>query len=440
MKPSVAERLFAGVLLVVAFGIVLHTPITVWLSTIHPDLDLILKSWKELLMGVATALFVAIVWRRGLIAEFINDRLIQIALIYAGLHIFFILLFNNDIQAEGAGLLIDLRYVLYFILVYGAAKLIPDFRKFFLYSIFAGAVVVLVFALLQMFFLPRDVLSSIGYSNQTIAPYMTVDDNEEYVRINSTLRGPNPLGAYAVIIAVLVVTAAIKFGKRFKNDQHWIVGIAVATAFLMLLVSYSRSALAGLFIAIGIIIATFAEPNWRKRLYVWSGILLVAILLLLSVARTNSTISHIVWHDDPSGGSKIDSNEGHAESLVDGTRRMIEQPFGAGVGSTGSASLLAKKPLIIENQYLHIAHEVGWLGLGLFTWLFVEIMRGLWLRRGGALAMGVFASGCALAFVGLLLPVWVDDTVSIIWWGLAGLAIGGVYSYRNTKSGKSSSA
>ena len=31
-----------------------------------------------------------------------------------------------------------------------------------------------------------------------------------------------------------------------------------------------------------------------------------------------------------------------------------------------------------------------------------------------------------LAFVGLLLPVWVDDTVSILWWGLAAIAIVGV--------------
>jgi hypothetical protein len=25
--------------------------------------------------------------------------------------------------------------------------------------------------------------------------------------------------------------------------------------------------------------------------------------------------------------------------------------------------------------------------------------------------------------IGLLLPVWADDTVAIIWWGLAGLAL-----------------
>jgi hypothetical protein len=39
------------------------------------------------------------------------------------------------------------------------------------------------------------------------------------------------------------------------------------------------------------------------------------------------------------------------------------------------------------------------------------------------LALGVFASGIGLAIVGIFLPVWTDDTVSIIWWGLAALAL-----------------
>ena len=56
--------------------------------------------------------------------------------------------------------------------------------------------------------------------------------------------------------------------------------------------------------------------------------------------------------------------------------------------------------------------------------------------RHGALSLGVFASGCGLAIVGLLLPVWVDDTVSIIWWGLAGVAIGGTYHHARTNNKK----
>ncbi len=430
MKPTLAERLFAGVLLVIAFGIVFHAPLTIWASTMYPDFELILKSWKELMMGVATVLFFAIVHRRRMFAQFLSDRLIQIILAYAGLHVLMMVAFQNNPTAESAGLLIDLRYILYFTLVYGAAKLLPGFRHLFLSTIFGGAAVVLGFALLQMFILPRDVLTSLGYGTETIAPYLTVDDNDDYVRINSTLRGPNPLGAYAIIIAALVIAAAMKFGRKLKSDHHWMIGLAVATAGLMLAVSYSRSALGGFLIAIAIIIVVLAQPKQRKRLFMALGVGLVLLVSLTLIARANPVISHILWHDDPNGGGRVDSNSEHVSSLAYGTMRMVEQPVGGGIGSTGSASLLTKDPLIIENQYLFVAHEVGWLGLGLFIWLYVEIMRRLWTRRRGALSLGVFASGCALAAIGLLLPVWVDDTVSIIWWGLAGLAVGGVYHGR----------
>ena len=431
MKLNAAERLFMGALLVIAFGIVLHTPVTVWLSTMYPDSALLIKSWKEILMGVALLLFVLEVGKRKLFGEFFGDKIIQSLLVYAGIHFILMVIIPNNIQAVGAGLLIDLRYLLFFTLVYGAAKLLPNFRIIFLKTIFAGAAVVLGFALLQMFVLPRDILATLGYDSHTIEPYLTVDDNEEYIRINSTLRGPNPLGAYAVVIFALVIAAATKFGRRLKNDQHLIVGIAVAIATLMLAVSYSRSALIGLIIALIIMISVLIKPELRKRAVVIFSAVVLSIAAVLLVARTNPVISNIFWHDDPNGGAKIDSNKGHADSLASGTLRMARQPIGGGIGSTGSASLLTKKPFIIENQYLYIAHEVGWIGLGLFVWLFVEIMRRLWQRRRGALSLGVFASGCALAVIGLLLPVWVDDTVSIIWWGLAGLVIGGAYNARS---------
>jgi hypothetical protein len=73
---------------------------------------------------------------------------------------------------------------------------------------------------------------------------------------------------------------------------------------------------------------------------------------------------------------------------------------------------------------LFIAHEAGWLGLLLFIAIFGLVMVRLWHARADWLALGVFASGIGLALIGLLLPVWVDDTVAIVWWALAAVAIG----------------
>ena len=141
--------------------------------------------------------------------------------------------------------------------------------------------------------------------------------------------------------------------------------------------------------------------------------------------QDNTFVSNVILHENPSEGSDVNSNQGHIDSLQDGAMRMVLQPFGAGIGSTGSASLYSDTPLIIENQYLFIAHEVGWLGLGFFLLVFVGVLSRLWHRRSNWLPLGVFASGVGLAIIGMLLPVWADDTVAIIWWGLAGLALGG---------------
>jgi hypothetical protein len=147
----------------------------------------------------------------------------------------------------------------------------------------------------------------------------------------------------------------------------------------------------------------------------------------LYLGRHTTFVSNVILHENPVVGSSLNSNQGHISSLQDGVNRLLTQPFGDGVGTTGSASLSTDAPLIIENQYLFVAHEVGWLGLALFVMITIGIFARLWQRRGDWLALSVLTSGLGLLVIGLLLPVWVDDTVSIVWWGLAGLAIGGKY-------------
>ena len=205
MKPGWVERVLVGILLLIAAVIVVHAPLTVWTGTLWPQYVDVIKAWKELLMGVALVLLIVAMRRRRMVRTFLNDRLIQLALVYAGLHFIMIGVFQNGLQSAGAGLLIDLRYILYFVLVYGTIQLLPQYRRLFIRVFVGGAVVVIGFALLQLFVLPRDFLAHIGYSKATIAPYLTVDENTDYIRLNSTLRGPNPLGAYAMVVLVLLL-------------------------------------------------------------------------------------------------------------------------------------------------------------------------------------------------------------------------------------------
>lgn len=421
MKPQGIERLLVGILVFIAAVIVVHAPLSVWLGTIWPSFDLLIKSWKELLMGVALVLFIISASRRSMIAPLLSDRLIQLSLVYAGLHLALLGFFQNGLQTAAAGLLIDLRYILFFVLVYGTLKMLPQFRKLFISAFLVGAVVVIGFALMQLLVLPRDILAHIGYGKATISPYLTVDENPLYTRINSTLRGPNPLGAYTVIVAGLLLAIGAKWKLGRKG---WLLAAGGAVALGMALgASHSRSSIIGAVVAVLVIVVIVATKKIRQRFLLGAAVITVVASAGIYTLRDSSFVSNVILHNNPTTGAAVDSNEGHAASLVDGVSRMLTQPFGAGVGSTGSASLLSEKPLIIENQYLLVAHETGWLGLALFVLLFVMVMTRLWHGRRSALALGLFGSGVGLAVIGLLLPVWTDDTVSIVWWGLAAVAI-----------------
>lgn len=434
MSAKLLERTIGGLLLFVAAGMVVHTPLTLWLGLQFPAYELFIKSWKELLMGLALVLLIVVAVRRKLLDTFMADRVVQLSLVYAGIHFVLVGVFQDGLETAGAGLLIDLRYILYFVLVYLYIRLFPGWRRLFVTVMAAGAAIIIGFAALQALVLPKDILASIGYSKETISPYLTVDENPDYVRVNSTLRGPNPLGAYAVIVLGLLTAVVMRW--RLQTRTWLLVAAAFATTLLALAVSHSRSSYIAAAAAVSIIVIVCITITMRKWLI--AGLIVATLVAgsLVWVNRDSDFVANVILHNSPTTGAHIDSNSGHAESLEYGMDRMIHQPIGAGIGSTGSPSLLGDKPLIIENQYLYIAHEVGWIGLAVFVWLFVEILRRLWRRRQSALALGVFGSGIGLAIIGLLLPVWVDDTVSIVWWGLAGLAIAAPLAARPTSSKK----
>lgn len=426
MKTGRLEYVYASLLLIVFGGIVLHAPLTVFFGTALPDYALLIKAWKEILLFIALLLACVLLQKYKLWSEIWRDVVIRIAAIYALIHVVLLPYAWQGIQASAAGILIDLRYVLFFVLVYLLMRIAPQFRRPVIYTVSIGALVVIVFGFLQVTVLPRDILAGLGYDKYTsIAPFLTVDQNPDYVRINSTLRGPNPLGAYVVIVLALLAAWWIKVKKIATNER-----IAAIIVFLMgsvvLWVSYSRSAVLAAVVALGLVAAVTLRRYIGRKVWIIGSVILLALVGGLFAARDTHFISQVVLHEDPNGGQEINSNEGHVDSLIDGTDRMLRQPFGAGIGSTGSASLLGQEPIIIENQYLLIAHEVGWLGLVLFVTLYALILHRLWKRRDDYLALGVWASGIGLAVIGLLLPVWVDDTVSIVWWGLAATALGSV--------------
>lgn len=421
-KLGVLDSIFVGLLLVVFGGIVLHAPLSVGFGTLWPDASLLIKSWKEILMGIALLLAFIAVARRQAWARF-NVPLMWLIGAFAALNLLLIPVFYGGFEQTVAGLFINLRYLLFFVLVYAALVLYPQLYTLFIKVFIAGACIVVGFAVLQLTVLPHDVLKYIGYDKTTIMPFLTVDENMDYIRINSTLRGPNPLGAYAVIVIAALLALWLKASTKFSKTQVWMIGLLGAGSLVVLWASYSRSAALALIVAVAVIVLVTFGKRISKTIWVIFAVAGLTLLGSIVALRDTQFVSQVILHEDPHEGNDTNSNDGHAESLLDGTQRILTQPLGGGIGSTGSASLLGNQPLIIENQYLFVAHETGWLGLVLFVIIYFLVLKLLWRKRHHWFALGVFASGLGMAIIGLLLPVWVDDTVALIWWGLAAIAL-----------------
>ena len=300
-------KVYVGLLLVIFGGIVLHAPISVGFGTIWPDYSLLIKSWKEILMLVAGLVAIFLLYQTKQF-RILRDPIIIAIGAYATLHLLLLAFNAGGLTSSSAGLAIDLRYLLFFALVYIALRLNPKYRKMFIQVGIAGALIVLVFGMLQIAILPHDILKYIGYNIDTISPYLTVDQNSAFVRINSTFRGPNPLGAYAGLVLVLLVAAISKAKVSKDKWSQTIAAILAAGGVIVLWASYSRSALIGSIIAVGIVLAVTVWHKISKKM--WLIICLVFLIIIggLYIARGSSFVSNVILHENPTNIDNISSN------------------------------------------------------------------------------------------------------------------------------------
>lgn len=438
MKRISLGAVYEAGLLAILLLVVLHAPISVWLGTIWPEQQTLIKAWKEILLAVLAIMAVVLITKAKLWQKVIHTPVILLAIAYIDLHLIMALVFGGEKVALVAGLMIDLRFIVIFILMYILVLLRPQSLRRIFMTTAVGAGIVIGFGLLQITVLPDDALKYIGYSKyETIAPYITIDANSDYVRINSTLRGPNPLGALLVVYITLALAYLLaNYARAGVGRKTAAIGGSVAAA-AVLFATYSRSAYGALVASVAVLVASSVRVS--KRIWIAAGIVAACMAGLLLVTAQTDWFSNVILHENPESTVTSKSNDEHVQSLRVGLQRIVAEPFGHGIGSTGSASLYdanSSNDIIIENYYFFVAHEVGWLGLLLFAGLFGYAMVQLWLRKRDWRAIGLFASGIGLALIGLLLPVWTDDTVALVWWALAGALLATPVVNTNRRSKK----
>jgi O-antigen ligase len=79
--------------------------------------------------------------------------------------------------------------------------------------------------------------------------------------------------------------------------------------------------------------------------------------------------------------------------------------------------------MFAENFYIQIGQETGVLGLIVFLSINIIVGYRLYLRRDDPLSLFLFASLIGLTVVNMVSHAWADDTLSLLWWAFAGVAL-----------------
>ncbi|HUD06082.1 MAG TPA: O-antigen ligase family protein [Candidatus Saccharimonadales bacterium] len=435
LKPSrVLNLIVAAVLVWVPFAAFFTT----WLASGIGHYT-ILRGLEDVVVVVGALVATVILFQKPRLWEKLrNQQVTWLVVAYTVLEITLglVALARHDVNAKalGYGLLVNLRFLGFFIVCLVAASQSSWLVKKWKALVLIPASVVIAFGLVEHFVLSYDFLSHFGYSLKTIAPYETVNSSINYVRIFSTLRGSDPFGAYLVLIISLVLVLILK-SKVLK--QRLIYGLLLLGALIDLFYSYSRSAWIGAALSVALLLIGHNIVNRRGRRIL--GLALVVILIAVSssffVLRNNLTFQTDILHTNSDSLIPTSSNQGHLTALKSGLKDIVHQPLGRGPGTAGPASVYnLAPPRIAEDYFIQIGQEVGWIGIVLFILINWLVAKGLYLYKFDYLALGLLSALIGITFINLVSHAWTDNTLSYLWWGLAGIALSPVLSSLKAKT------
>ena len=425
LTPTQIARAGNMVLLAVLLLLPFHAFLSTWLGSLTGYLDLV-RIWKEiaLLLCLIIALVVLLLDRSRLWTKLLETSVIRWALLFTLLTLLVgvVTLQANNVSAEAIvyGLIIQLRLVAIFVLAAFFALYDDTLMRRWKQIVLVPAVVVVVFGLLQVLVLPYDFLRHFGYGPDTIPAFQTIDGKLAFQRYQSTLRGANPLGAYLLIVITTLII------HLYKKRRDYAAYALLTGSTILLYFTYSRSAWLGLLVAFAVLGLIKGRQYLRRSSLVAMVIVLVVLLFGLWTQRNNDYIQNTFFHSDETSQAATSSNQQRGQALRSSLEEVREQPWGGGVGSAGPASARNEyaSARIAENYFIQVGQELGWAGVVLLLGLVTSLSIWLWGVRSSELGLVLLASFVGITVINLVSHAWADDTLALLWWGLAGTCFG----------------
>jgi hypothetical protein len=407
----------------------LHILLSTWIGTSFGILDFA-KVFKDGVLVLGFLLALSVSWRHAWFKALLKDKLVWLIVAYAGLTLLLALVKPTDQDAEILGVVYNTRFLLFFLYAGLLVHLFPkkNIRWMAIKTVLASGIIVVLFGILQYLVIPNNALTHIGYSRANgVLPAFFIDEKPDLERAMSTLRDPNSLGSYLIIIGMVAAGIMFATNRRRRELQ---MGFYILLTLFCLWFTFSRSALLGFMLASVVFI--FLSENRlmhvvrRHRKPILLITLIGAVILLggLFAARNTYLVQNLILHSDQNTVLE-DPNQLRVRFWQESVLAITLEPEGSGPGTAGLASIKNDKQgtVLNENYYLQIGEEVGVVGLLLFLAILFIVAHRLYWRRDSEIAVALLASFIGLAFTNFLVHIWSNEAVAYTWWGLAGILL-----------------
>lgn len=423
---TVSKIIFLGILAYIPF----HVLVANWIGSSFGQLELA-KAIKDpiMLLGFALAIYTE---KNNLKKYFVQQKLLFLAIfVYFFITCLSAIVFANNQNAKIIGTVYNLRFFCFFIYATLMANRYPvNLKKRAVKIVLIAGVIVSILGVFQVVLLPNNALTHIGFTKSTGSQpvFYIHDDIKATERASSSIKDPNALGAYLLIIIALAL--AYLYCLR-QNRKKWILKSTILMPLILCLyLTYSRSAWVGLVVGAGFLIFYLLSKHknlttsFKKYSPYFIVVLTLALVLLnLGITKTKQYKS-VVLHNERN--QTVDSNTkrlgSYKESISIIKNYLVT---GTGVGSAGPVSFknTPHQPVISENYYLQIAIEVGLIGLALFIFITLNVAVKLYVLSGpkNPYALVLLVSLLAVSASNMFNHNWANEAVAYTWWGLAGL-------------------
>lgn len=272
----------------------------------------------------------------------------------------------------------DFSFLLAFWLIYHGSGLLREHVWYYLKIFLISSGIMLILSGLLKWPLSEDILLHFGYCGNPsnwqacngVPPIFHGIDGANVRRFQWLLDGPNTMWAF-----LIVFSGIFAYYMRMRREWYFITWLVLLGLFMMIVYTYSRSALLGALGGIGIAIIWSFRPLYKKykKQFITMILIGVAIIGILAIKYGDNAWAIL---------GRAGSTKWHWERMVTSIERFQEYPMGQWLASSGpayryvtdvDASNMAEKDhfYIPESWYIQQFVEGGIIGGILFLAIMV---------------------------------------------------------------------